>query len=288
MPKVSIILPNYNHEKFINERMDSILKQTFTDFELIILDDASTDNSLQVIESYDDPRIKSIIKNKRNSGSTFIQWQRGLHEVEGEYIWIAESDDSCEPNFLETLVKALDSNPNLALAFSSSDWIDNLGQLVHSPPHETDKTWQVGEIFSNDFLKGNTIYNASSAVFRKSCVSKEIDFQELSNYRYVGDWYFWVQLLNGYEAKRINLRLNHFRRHKNNVSTKADSEGLQFSEGLKVLYYIFKNHSVPLLKRLRSKISWSRKIAQSGLKFNKEISDQIPLEIKILSKLIVF
>lgn len=288
MPKVSVILPNYNHEKYLNERINSILKQTFADFELIILDDASTDNSLQIIEKYEDPRIKAVIKNKHNSGSTFIQWQKGFKEVEGEYIWIAESDDSCKLNFLETLVKALDDNPKLALAFSSSEWINNLGQPVHSPPHETDKTWHTNEIFSTDFLKGNTIYNASSTVFRKNFITDEIDFQELSQYKYVGDWYFWVQLLNGHEARRINQRLNYFRRHENNVSTKADSEGLQFTEGLKVLYYIFDHHNVPYLKKLKSKISWARKIAKSGLNFNKKLTNQIPVEIKILSKLIVF
>ena len=91
---VSIIIPNYNHAKFLDERIQSVLNQTYQNFELIILDDKSSDNSVEVINQYkDDPRVSSIIINKDNSGSTFKQWYKGIEIAKGEIIWIAESDD---------------------------------------------------------------------------------------------------------------------------------------------------------------------------------------------------
>src|SRR3954465_14421936 len=108
MPKVTVITPNYNHARYLSQRLDSILNQTFQDFELIILDDASTDNSRQVIESYaSDPRVKTIF-NKVNNGSTFKQWNLGLSHARGEYIWFAESDDHADASLLEVLVDRLD------------------------------------------------------------------------------------------------------------------------------------------------------------------------------------
>ncbi|MEG2479884.1 MAG: glycosyltransferase family 2 protein, partial [Mucinivorans sp.] len=92
-PKVSIIVPSYNHAPYLKERLDSILGQTFRDFELIILDDSSTDNSQQIIEQYSsEPRVSHVVYNKINSGNTFVQWQKGVDLAQGEWIWIAESD----------------------------------------------------------------------------------------------------------------------------------------------------------------------------------------------------
>ena len=94
MTKVSIILPNYNYERFLPERIESILNQAYKDFELIVLDDFSPDGSVELIKSYlrKDNRIK-FIGNKENSGNPFLQWQKGIKESKGEYIWIAEADD---------------------------------------------------------------------------------------------------------------------------------------------------------------------------------------------------
>src|SRR6187549_2432119 len=94
---VSVIIPNYNHAKFLRQRLESVLNQSFRDFEVIILDDCSTDESFQVIEDYRaHPKVSHIVFNKENTGSTFIQWKKGIELAKGEWIWIAESDDWCE------------------------------------------------------------------------------------------------------------------------------------------------------------------------------------------------
>ena len=96
-PLVSVIVPNYNHAPFLDERINSILNQSYDNYELIIMDDMSTDNSVDVINKYKDhEHVSQIIINEKNSGSPFKQWNKGFAKAKGELIWIAESDDACE------------------------------------------------------------------------------------------------------------------------------------------------------------------------------------------------
>ena len=102
---VSVIIPNYNHDKYLDVRIQSILNQTYQDFEIIILDDCSTDNSKAVIERYrDNDHVSHIVYNEKNSGTTFKQWEKGIELAKGDLLWIAESDDSCDCNFLDSLI----------------------------------------------------------------------------------------------------------------------------------------------------------------------------------------
>jgi glycosyltransferase involved in cell wall biosynthesis len=110
-PKVSIIVPNYNHAKFLPQRMDSVLGQTFQDFRLILLDNCSTDDSRSILDEYrGDPRIR-VVFNERNSANTFKQWNKGIRLARGEYVWIATSDDCAEGRLLERLVEILENEP---------------------------------------------------------------------------------------------------------------------------------------------------------------------------------
>src|SRR6516162_5433847 len=117
MTRVSVIVPNYNHAKYLRRRVDSILAQTYQDFELILLDDCSTDESREILASYaNNPRVRTEF-NVRNSGSTFKQWNKGVRATHGKYVWIAESDDYADERLLETLVARLEAEPNVALCY---------------------------------------------------------------------------------------------------------------------------------------------------------------------------
>ena len=108
MPTVSVIVPNYCHAPYLEQRIESILQQTFQDFELILLDDCSTDGSREILERYrNHPKVSGIFYNERNSGSPFKQWKKGLSKATGDYVWIAESDDFSSPCFLERCVRIL-------------------------------------------------------------------------------------------------------------------------------------------------------------------------------------
>src|ERR1700690_1971582 len=104
-PKVSVFLTSFNHAKYLRGSIDSVLHQTFSDFELIILDDASTDDSWQIIQSYSDPRIQTF-RNKTNLGGYFPGAFPGM--ASAEYIAVHHSDDLWEPEKLEKQVPFLD------------------------------------------------------------------------------------------------------------------------------------------------------------------------------------
>src|SRR5450759_685207 len=129
MPKVSVIVPNYNHAKYLFQRLDSIFNQTFQDFELILLDDCSTDNSFELLKGYSThPKVSHFIVNKQNSGSTFKQWAKGIELGRGEFLWIAESDDVCEINFLEKVLLPFQKYDNAGLVYCQSWSINDTGQ----------------------------------------------------------------------------------------------------------------------------------------------------------------
>lgn len=117
-PTVSIIVPNYNYAGYLRTRIESILAQTYQDFELILLDDASTDNSAEILEYYRNcDKVTICDINAKNTGSPFLQWKKGVTLSQGKYIWIAESDDFADEHFLETAVELLDAYPDAALCF---------------------------------------------------------------------------------------------------------------------------------------------------------------------------
>src|SRR5690348_12935994 len=120
MTHVSVVIPNYNHAPFLRQRIESVLRQTYQDFELILLDDCSMDGSQAILMEYaSDPRVR-IEFNQKNSGSTFKQWNKGVRLARGEYVWIAESDDYADDRLLEKLAARLDAEPRAAFAYCRS------------------------------------------------------------------------------------------------------------------------------------------------------------------------
>ena len=230
-PACSVIVPNYNHARYLRRRLDSIFDQTFMDFEVILLDDASTDESLAVLEQYRDRSDVRIVTNDRNTGSPFSQWLKGIEMARADLIWIAESDDASEPQFLETLVRVF-RDPDVKLAYTAShildehdrvtgDYVSNeyLTSLSPSKWQETYRVSATEEINEGLGIK-NTILNMSAVLFRK--FEFDEDFRNrLAGMRISGDWYFIVHAIrNGkvhYEAKK----LNYHRRHAESVIGKA-------------------------------------------------------------------
>ena len=135
--KVSVIIPNYNYANYIIERIDSVLMQTYPIYELIILDDCSPDNSVEVInkkieqikKEYPEIKIQFIINEKNSGGCVFKQWKKGFDAATGEFIWIAEADDSAENNFVEELVKPFDDS-EVVLSYCESARIDGENNLI--------------------------------------------------------------------------------------------------------------------------------------------------------------
>ncbi len=200
-------------------RIESILNQTYSHFELIVLDDYSNDGSLSVFEQYKD-RINILILNEKNSGSPFHQWQKGIAEAKGEWIWIAESDDYCEPELLEQLLM-LECDADIRYCQTTD--VDTKGQYIIDRLETTkgfqNNIWESnfkmdGNTFCRDYLKvKNVIPNASAVIFRKKLIHPEIFSQELVQMKMCGDWLFWIRLLETSSIGFCAQHLNYFRSH---------------------------------------------------------------------------
>ena len=152
---ISIIVPNYNHSDFLEERIKSILDQTYQDFELLLLDDRSTDNSVDILKKYSDhPKVTHIVINDTNSGSPFKQWVLGIKMATYDYIWIAESDDSSESEFLGKVMSKFSEYPDLAAVYTNSKGLSQSGQTGNILNNTNLKSGKLkGESFiSNWFL----------------------------------------------------------------------------------------------------------------------------------------
>ena len=252
MPQVSVIVPNYNHAPYLKQRIDSILNQTFRDFELILLDDCSTDNSREIIEQYrTNPNVTHIIYNTENSGSTFHQWNKGINSAKGEYIWIAESDDWADSNFLKELISKMELHRQAGIAFCYSYRIDEKGNILPPDPNtffdppgnNSEYQYYSGISFlKNRLLTGNAIYNAGMAVFKKELFLK-IDFAQCMAMKYCGDWLFWSLLCEKTDVMEVNQKYNYFRTHHQNVSSNAERTGLAECEGITVSLHNLKHFS---------------------------------------------
>lgn len=230
---VSIIIPNYNHAAFLRQRIESVLHQTYTDYEIILLDDGSTDNSKSVIEKYrSNPKFTHIIYNPTNSGSPFSQWQKGLLLSSGKYIWIAESDDVSAPGFLEKMIDLIEQNSSTAIAYCRTMQIDESGNEIgiHSWPDALDETRWANDYFNKGvdelrdyFIYRNIIVNVSSAVFKKEDALTAIEYVVKKNMRYCGDWLFFARMLLGtgivYHHGLFNFQRYHEKTTRNTKST---------------------------------------------------------------------
>lgn len=228
-PTVSVIIPNYNHAPYLAERIESVLSQTYQDFELILLDDCSSDDSRAVIDRYrQHPRVSRVVFNEVNSGNTFVQWERGIGLAKGKYVWIAESDDVADPVFLNTLVPLLEADERRVVAFSHSRMIDSEGRLLSETWHKQGSSGEVmvrdGKAFNRRVMvRQCAIYNASMTVFRKSVFAAIPSDYKL--YRYCGDWLFWTYVCEQGQVVEVCRQLSSLRRHGGEVSQRAHKNG---------------------------------------------------------------
>ena len=226
MPLISVIVPNYNHVLFLEKRLDSIMDQDFTDFEIIILDDASTDASRQIIEKYrNNPKVSHTVFNEINSGSPFNQWKKGIELAQGDWIWVAESDDLADPRFLSTATIAITQNSEIGLFYVDSIIGNENSKEERSFAEIKNKSFQTtkwnkdyiidGKEEINHFLKYQcTINNASSAVFNRRILNGAW-LNDLAQYTYHGDWFCYLLLASVssvyYSAKPLNFYRQHTR-----------------------------------------------------------------------------
>jgi glycosyltransferase, group 1 family len=254
-PLVSVIVPNYNYARYLEERIESILGQSFQDFELILLDDCSTDESRSILERYaTHPKVSHYVPNEHNSGSPFAQWERGLELAQGKYVWIAESDDSCTPELLEQLVSILEAEPEAVMAHVGSVQIDEEGKPLTRDFDGWEPDGSLHRDSPEQYLykamrHRDTLYNASKVLFRRTA-AESID-KTYARMRYCGDGIFWLELSRWGDVLELRLKLNRFRQHTQRVTMRSDRSGERLREQIDIARYIEERYPLGWMERHR-------------------------------------
>ena len=243
-PTVSVILPNYNHSAYLKKRIDSILNQTYQDFELILLDDCSTDDSRAVLSAYKShPKVSAWVPNEENTGNTFLQWDKGIRLAKGTYVWIAESDDFADLRFLETTVAAIGQHPEATMCLTGSLLVDERDRVLKRKSR--DRWKETGEVkvfdgreyIKHNLLYRNYVYNASMVLFKRE-VYDQTDKRFL-RLRCAGDWQFWIAVAQEGQVVEVRKKLNCFRQHSNKVTSRSRYTGEGVFDTMEIMAYLF-------------------------------------------------
>lgn len=207
-PKVSVVMPVYNGEAYLREAIESILFQTYQDFELLVIDDGSTDGTAAILQEFAaDERVK-VLCNASNTGLIYTR-NKGVANSQGEYIAILDSDDIAMPNRLEQQVAFLDANPEFVMVGSSIDLIDSEGNFIRKQHYPAPSKFIPSLLlFQNNFAQ-------SAVMLRKACLPAPC-YRE--GYEQVEDYDLWIRLANSYKVANLPQTLVKYRHHQSSIS----------------------------------------------------------------------
>ncbi|MCX6985035.1 MAG: glycosyltransferase [Lentisphaerae bacterium] len=230
-PKVTVLMAVYNGERFLRDAVESILTQTFPDFEFVIVNDGSTDNSRNILLSYQDPRIK-IIENDRNIGLV-KSLNRGLAVARGDYVARQDADDISLSTRLEKQIAFLETHTDVAILGTQAENIDSKGNLYsrsdsHRACGELAIRWQL--LFENPFVH-------TSVMFRKDLVSRHGGYDE--SFTRSEDIELWSRLAYEYGVFNLNEVLVRYRVHKTQITLSSED---------------YSSESIPIVKNIFSRI----------------------------------
>lgn len=236
-PRVTAVVPNFNYAHLLTERLRSIDKQTMPVYELLVLDDCSTDDSLSELARIR-PSLRTelaLVENASNSGSVFRQWLRGATLAQGEFTWIAEADDACDPTFLQRALAPFAVDSEVVMSFTQSKQVNGEGQVIADDylaytNDVDDMRWTADYIRGGDdeireaLAIKNTVPNVSAAVFKatvlRDVLRKNID--EISSFRIAGDWLTYLHVASQGKVAFTAEALNRHRRHESSVTLSSE------------------------------------------------------------------
>lgn len=229
--KLTVFMPVYNREKYLKDSISSVLNQDFKDFELLIIDDGSTDSSIDIIKSFKDNRIR-LLKNETNKGVVFTR-NRGLEEAKGEYILLLDSDDIALPGRLKKQVEFMESKHD-AIVVSSG--------YIAAYPNGTKKEMEVIEdydLINPRMIFKNSVVNSSCMLSRKLIIDNNIKYRE--SFFYGEDYSFFVDAIKYGKIYGQNEILSQFNYGSNNsISSTVGERREEITKN--IMFYIRKNH----------------------------------------------
>lgn len=245
-PLVSVILPNYNYARYLKERIRSILHQNFVDYEFIYLDDASKDESNEVMRAFsNDPRV-TMHCFETNSGKVYQRWNDGAALAKGRWLWFAGADDSAQPQFLETLLRLAAQNPEVAILHCQMATIETAGRLLGM---NWCATPDLAQHLSRDYVSpgvdevsrltaGCFLSSASAMLIRRDAFEAEGGFDV--RLWSAADWHLYAKILHKHDVAYAAEPMALYRAHRTTVTktTRAAIRGLEDAYCVACIYLL--------------------------------------------------
>jgi hypothetical protein len=217
-PTVAVFIPTYNSAPFLGKAIESVLGQTFSDYELLILDDASTDQTSKVVEPYLSHSQVTYLRNETNLGMA-ANWNKGISLSRGKYVAKLDADDFYHPDFLQGIVSLLEKNPSVGLAFCGVHWIIPNGANSFLP--YTSSWVTSGPVFQANLLRRFVTHSATICV-RRECYERLGGFIE--KMRIHADWEMWTRITAHYDIAYVDKILASMVRHPNSCTSQSKKD----------------------------------------------------------------
>ncbi len=233
-PLVSVCIPTFNAEKYIKKTIDSIVNQSYQNIQIIILDDCSTDSTIKLVESFEDPRIE-VFQNEFNLGPQKT-WSKLLELANGSFFKIVCHDDILYSDCIAAQVEVLNRNDGVILAASNRDLIDKWGKVIYAPKRFRKSARVSGErLLLSSLRKGTNIVGEPHAVMMRMSVVREANLKFEGNF-YLIDLEFYSKLLLLGDAFILSRTLSAFRVYRETASYKLSmSQAASFMDFAKKL-----------------------------------------------------
>lgn len=258
-PSISVILPVYNGTDYLRTAVDSVLNQTFEDVELVVCDDASTDASLDVLASYEDPRLR-LLQNDTNQG-LFPTLNRLVRTSDAPLIRLWGQDDRMKPHCLEREHAFWTEHPDLGMTYCQRDSIDAAGEVFQTAPTDETPTILTGShVAQISFYHGSMPGNISTVTLRRAALEDVGLFRE--DMKVSGDFEMWVRLSEQYQTGFINESLIDLRSHVGQFSRRSGISATFVRENEEIFRRLFERLPTSILEHARQYERWHRRIIQ--------------------------
>lgn len=271
---VSVIVASYNHAEFLVPRMESLITQTYQDIEILVIDDCSTDSSVEILQQYKlHPKVR-LVNCEQNSGWIAVSNQ-GVDMSCGEFVIFANCDDSCDSKMIERLVECMHVNPSAGISYCRSLMIDEQDKVLGDDYEVREKSFRVKccndvlltqKDMNRFLLHSCVIPNLSAALFRKNHFTTVGGFT--SDYRVCSDWDLFFRMAAQHDVAYIAAPLNRFRQHKTTIRS-STKDRVIYEEIIRLLLGQIKVLDLTLIERIkfrtRTMYLWTVHLVSSSL-----------------------
>lgn len=294
---VSVVVASYNHARFLNKRMDSLINQTYKNIEIIVIDDCSTDNSVEVLKQYElHPKVK-LVQREKNGGWVTVSNQ-GLALSQGEFVIFANCDDDCDYALIENLVNAMRNKPSIAVSFSRSLMINENDTILADDYNDREFAFKrkckndtliESSLMLSFLIHSCVIPNLSAALFRKSLLNEIGNFSDA--YKVCCDWDLFFRLAKKYDFFYLATPLNKFRQHSNTIRSSTKTRDM-YSEFFRLLLSQLDSVNLGYYGRLKLRVRvmdlWIRFLSKNPLKGILSIKHHLSLIFKMDTFTVLF